>query len=106
MQSTRHTLYALNIGDQAIEIVQGSLLVVERSASTEPEWELVVHTAAPHPVAPGTHLATMTCVDIVDPDSSEPTVCLYRLAGSAFLVRNVNQTVVLRGDGRLTRLDS
>lgn len=91
---------ALFIGLRTLPLRHGTLQVVERDDHLD--WELVLHTIEPEPVARSVHPLRMEVITGVRPGG---TLSVDDLRGDAILVRTVENTIVFRGEGELVGFD-
>jgi hypothetical protein len=102
MLHARLHLAQLDADGVPMPLRHADLVVVARAETAALDWEVVAHTIDPHVVAPGHHDLSMSCLHGVDDDGS---LRVIDLAGSAFLVRSVDNAVVFRGSGPLDGFD-
>ncbi|MCB9388428.1 MAG: hypothetical protein H6512_02185 [Acidimicrobiia bacterium] len=86
----RHTVTQATIGETTWH-VDGSLAIVVRAETTDPDWELVATTLVRDPLDPGAYRLSLQ------------TSTGSTFTGDAILVRQVDRTWVFRGVGPLTQ---
>lgn len=93
------------IEKRPLPLRHGTVQIVERSggaADGSIDWEVVLHTIDPEPVANASHRLHLDLITGVDGDGRLTTATL---SGDAVLVRAVELALVFRGNGPLDGFD-
>lgn len=101
MLHTRLVVHRLDIDGVELRLRFATVVAVARAESSQIDWEVVADGVEVPDVDHGRHRLDMVCVTGADADG---TVETSELAGDAVVVRIVDRTVVLRGDGPLDGL--
>ena len=101
MLHTRLVVHRLSIDDVDIDLRFATLVAALRAESAQLDWEVVADATAALDVLPGRHRLVMVCVTGADDDGA---LQFADMEGDAILVRVVERSAVLRGDGPLTGL--
>jgi hypothetical protein len=94
-------VHRLHVDGAEIDLRHGTLVAVARAETARIDWEVVADAVVAAPVELGRHELEMLCITGVNADGQ---LVLGELAGTAVLVRAVERTLVLRGDGELAGL--
>lgn len=106
MRHVQLTVATISLGPRALPLRHGTLQVVERIggiADGSLDWEVVLHTIDHEPVANDVHPLTMSVITGADENGR---LVQHDLGGAAMFVRNVDRTVVFRGNGPLDGFDT
>lgn len=105
MRHVQLPVATIQIGQRPLPLRHGTLQVVERvggSADGSLDWEIVLHTIEPEPIANNVHPLTMRVITGAD---DEGRLVTTDLVGDAIFVRGVELTVVFRGNSALAGFD-
>lgn len=105
MRHVQLTVATIRIGPRPLPLRHGTLQVVERSGGADDgslDWEIVLHTIEPEPIAHAVHPLAMRVIAGAD---NEGRLTTADLTGAAMFVRGVEHTVVFRGAGALSGFD-
>ncbi|MEZ5322522.1 MAG: hypothetical protein R2698_10695 [Microthrixaceae bacterium] len=109
MRQARLVVARASIGGQVLGLADGSLQVAERAPSGHErtvsgtpsvhlDWELVLRSVDGDLPARGVHQVVMT---VVTGHRLDGGLVLEEMAGEAAVVRTIDRSIVLRGDGAL-----
>ena len=106
MQHARLVVHRLHFDGQELPVRLATLVAVRRDESAAGDgggvdWEVVADGVEPYGGELGRYHVEMLCIVGADPEGH---LILGELEGDAVVVRFVERTVVLRGDGPLTGL--
>lgn len=100
MRHVQFHLADVALGPRDLPLRYGTIQIVERHGALD--WELVLHTVEPEPVARAVHpLRFRAIAGANDLGALE----FVHMSGDAILVRWVNTTLVFRGAGELSGFD-
>jgi hypothetical protein len=94
-------VHRLHVDGAEIDLRHATLVAVARAETARIDWEVVADAVAATPLDLGHHELEMLCITGADADGH---LVLAELSGTAVLVRAVERTFVLRGDGDLAGL--
>ena len=94
-------LHRLELDGSEVRVRLATLVAVARAETPDTDWEVIAECVERPPVGPGRVAVDMVCVTGADP-GGHPV--LGRYSGPAVVVRIIDRTLVLRGDGPLAGL--
>lgn len=101
MLHTRLVVHRLDIDGVELRLRFATIVAVARAESAQIDWEVVADGVEVPEVSHGRHRLDMVCISGASEDG---TLEMSDISGEAVLVRIVDRTVVLRGDGPLSGL--
>ncbi|MCB1283826.1 MAG: hypothetical protein M9952_03340 [Microthrixaceae bacterium] len=100
MRHAQFHIADIQLGTRSLPLRYGTLQVVDREGTID--WELVLHTIDPEPVAQAIHLLAFRSITGVEESGA---LTLTPMQGEAALVRWVDNSLVFRGAGLLDGFD-
>jgi hypothetical protein len=97
----RLVVHHLEVDDAAVPVRFATLVAVARAESAQLDWEVVAECLGGPGITHGRHRLELTCITGAEPDGS---LRFADLSGDAIVVRVVDTTLVVRGDGPLEGL--
>lgn len=101
MLHTRLVVHRLDVDGVELRLRFATLVAVARAESSQIDWEVVADAVELPDVRHGRHRLDLVCITGAAADG---TIETSELEGEAVVVRIVDRTVVLRGDGPLSGL--
>lgn len=105
MRHVQLVVATASITERPLPLRHGTVQIVERSggaADGSLDWEVVLHTIEPEPVANASHRLRLDAITGVDRSGQLTSAAL---TGDAVLVRSVELALVFRGNGPLDGFD-
>lgn len=90
------------VDGEPVRLRHGSLVVAARAEAQQIDWEAVLHAADGTLIFEGRYPVELDCITGVELDGRLITT---RFVGHMFYVRQVDDAIVLRGDGVLEGFD-